>query len=192
MDQIFSPQDTNYTPAQFFEHIQPTWARVYLEVFDQLKDELGPEELIWRDQRVCGAITRLIGFDPMQYSHRELQAQLEYIQLSREACKALYLADEVAKLDGLPALDYAQGWMAAYWWLRQEMVLCPTMNMRCAGANCPSEDIMVAAAHRHASMQRPQHVEAFLDGFRTYVSRHTGQQNARCQLSSECKAGKAA
>lgn len=96
------------SPKTFHNLIQPTWARVYLEVAAKKTDE----NLEWESDEVLGEFISLTGFDPRRAQFSTVDVQMSALTASHELRRGLYEADEVAQLDGAPALDYAAGWMS--------------------------------------------------------------------------------
>lgn len=96
------------SPKVFHERVMPTWARVYIEVAARRDDH----SLDWMSDDVHKAFVALTGFDPWRAMYLDLGAQVAALDAAHEVGNALYDADEVAQLDGQPALDFAAGWMA--------------------------------------------------------------------------------
>jgi hypothetical protein len=95
------------SPRSFHNLIQPTWARVYIEV----AAKKGDQNLEWESDEVLGEFIALTGFDPRRSQFSPVDVQMSALTASHELRRGLYEADEIAQLDGASALDFAAGWM---------------------------------------------------------------------------------
>lgn len=148
-------------PRTFFEQMAPAWARVWNEVADEHKDA----DLPWKDNRVAAQFMRLTGFHPKQLEFAaELGAQQRGLRRAREVSRALYTADEIEQLDGMPALDFAHGWMVALLYLAGlETCMAPEPCNRC---QCPPPAHMDMALATSVQLHEPASREHFSTGFR--------------------------
>lgn len=143
----------------FQEMIMPAWARLYIEVSSS-KNTAPKTEGTNRRQRVdfysdevMTMFVTLTGFDPRRAQFSALDQQHKCLDAAREMEAALELADEVYQLDGLPALDFAAGWMA-----------CRDMLRAMVGK--PDEAVLEPMLNRATTTNHWQHEQAFVDGFK--------------------------
>lgn len=162
---------TPMSPRAFYDQLFPTMARVYVEVSDENK-ELG---MVNMDKRVCDALVKVLGFDPANDRYQyavELNVQVWALNRSREAERALYLADEVEQLDGQAALDYAAGWMRALEFFNG-LVTCPESSNNAEGVcqrqYCPSQTTIDEAMKRELILFKPAISEHFESGYRKCI-----------------------
>lgn len=180
---IFGSSDTTpMSPRAFFDQLFPTMARVYVEVSDEYK-ELG---IVRMDRRVWDALVRVLNFDPaaerFQYAV-DLNIQVWALSRSREAERALYLADEVEQLDGQAALDYAAGWMRALDYF-EGLMTCPDGGADgCGKKYCPAKESVEGAIKREIGLFSPQKPELFISGYRKCIEEKTSED--RCVLATQ-------
>lgn len=147
LDDFGHHDEAPISPKSFIDRIQPTWARIYIE----LAHETNNKELDWHSDRVLQAFIALTGFRPARAAYLPLSQQLAALQVAYEVVKALFEADELAQLDGQPALDFAFGWMACH-----DLV-----------TNVPIESETVdLALDRAIHASNPRYPDAFRSGFK--------------------------
>lgn len=179
---VFGTSDlTPMPPRAFFDQLFPIMARVYVEVSDEHK-ELG---IVCMDKRVWDALVRVLGFDPASERYQyavELHIQTWALNRSREAERALYLADEVEQLDGQDALDYAAGWMRALDFFGG-MTTCPEPQdgCNCQKKYCPSTASIDNAVKRELELFIPAKPEHFEAGYRCCIK--TKIDDEQCTLA---------
>jgi hypothetical protein len=180
MELYGNSDDSPMPPSVFSDQIAPAWARVWNEVADEYKEG----DLPWKDQRVTAQFLRLTGFHPKQFEFApDLRQQQRALRLGREVSRALYLADEIEQLDGVPALDYAHGWMVALHYL-VSLASCPhTGHDPCNKRWCPPEAHLEGAIETALELYQPGNGEHFRAGFRRCVTEKLDDN--RCVL--RCK-----
>lgn len=172
-----------YSPAQFNLMINPALARVYIELYDALKDRMNIDELLWDDPRVTSTLCGLMDVPSerltMLINYASSQAeQVEFILKARKLNAALWEADEIEQLDGQPALDFALGWMQGLKWI-DGLTTCYLSDRRqCEKALCPPGDAVTAAANAFAERTFPISLNMFLAGFKKVVARQIGTPGA--------------
>lgn len=173
MIEMYGADDhTPMPPAAFWDHLSPAWARVWLEVADELKDSRLP----WKDLRVLEQWLRITGFNPKQFEFApELSQQQRALRLAREVVDALYVADEIEQLDGVPALDYAHGWMVALHFVASLSSCNPGEEGACNNRLCPPAEMVDRVVVTSVDLYHPASREEFANGFRSCVSKKLNQ-----------------
>ncbi len=164
-------------PAVFIEQIAPAWARVWNEVAHAHQDD----DLPWKDRRVSAQFLRLTGFHPKQFETAPaLVQQQRALRMGREVSRALYLADEIAQLDGEPALDYGHGWMTALHYVASLASCSVHGNESCHRRWCPPDTHVELALNTFLEVYQPGAADAFRAGFRQCVAEKLNEM--RCVL----------
>lgn len=155
-------------PMAYWDHLSPSWARVWVEVVDRERDSRVP----WKDDRVLKEWLRLTGFHPKQFEFAsDLAHQQRALRVAREVVDALYIADEVQQLDGQPALDFAHGWMNARYFLLALATCSLPDGEACGGRWCPPADAVAQSLARAIELHQPAYAANFSDGFHAHLVR---------------------